>query len=82
MYDRRNILFPNLSLWFCASQFYAKIFQQDAAVRSQFYIIAALLYLFRVLSTPIIRSTLTFTHRASSIWTGISLLSRERFLYI
>ena len=32
--------------------------QQDAAVRSQFYFSSGLLYMFRVLSTPIIRSTL------------------------
>jgi len=32
--------------------------QHDAAVRSQFYFAAGSLYMFRVLSTPIIRSTL------------------------
>ena len=32
--------------------------QQDVAVRSQFYCTGGLLYVFRVLSTPIIRSTL------------------------
>ena len=32
--------------------------QQDEAVRSQFYFTAGSLYIFRVLSTPIIRSTL------------------------
>ena len=48
-----------LSLWLRASQFCTTIIQQDAAVRSQFYFTAALLYMFRVLSTPIIRSTLT-----------------------
>jgi len=32
--------------------------QQDAAVRSQFYCTAGLHYMFRVLSTPIIRSIL------------------------
>ena len=36
---------------------YITINQQDAAVRSQFYFSAGLLYMFRVLSTPIIRST-------------------------
>ena len=49
-----------ISSWFRASQFYVTITQQDAAVRSQFYFTAALLYMFRVLSTPIIRSTLNF----------------------
>jgi hypothetical protein len=38
---------------------YIIIIQQDAAVRCLFYFTAALLYMFRVLSTPIIRSTLT-----------------------
>ena len=38
---------------------YITILQQDAAVRSQFHFTTALLYMFRVLSTPIIRSTLT-----------------------
>ena len=37
---------------------YITIKQQDAAVRSQFYFTAVLLYMFRALSTPIIRSTL------------------------
>ena len=37
---------------------YITISQQDAAVGSQFYFSAGLLYMFRVLSTPIIRSTL------------------------
>ena len=37
---------------------YITINQQYAAVRSQFYFTAGLLYMFRVLSTPIIRSTL------------------------
>ena len=32
--------------------------QQDAAVRSKFFFTAGSLYMFRVLSTPIIRSTL------------------------
>ena len=40
-------------------QKYITIIQQDASVPSQFYFTAALLYKFRVLSTPIIRSTLT-----------------------
>ena len=48
-----------LSFWFRASQFCITIIQQDAAVRSQLYFTAALLYMFRVLSTPIVRSTLT-----------------------
>ena len=47
-----------LCLWFRASQIYIIINQQDAAVRSQFYFPAGSLYMFRVLSTPIIRSTL------------------------
>jgi hypothetical protein len=38
---------------------YSTIIQQDAAVRNQFYFTAVLLYMFRVLSTLIIRSTLT-----------------------
>jgi len=39
--------------------FYITINQQDAAVHSQFFFFTAgLLYKFRVLSTPIIRSTL------------------------
>ena len=37
---------------------YITINQQAAAVRSQFYFTAGLLYMFRVLSTPVIRSTL------------------------
>jgi len=37
---------------------YTTIIQQDVAVHSQFYFTAALLYMFRVLTTPIIRSTL------------------------
>jgi len=36
-----------LSLWFRASQFYTTIIQQDAAMSSQFYFTAALLYMFR-----------------------------------
>ena len=48
-----------LSIQFHASQFYITIIQQDAAVRSQFYFTAALLNMFQVLATPIIRSTLT-----------------------
>ena len=36
---------------------YIIINQHDAAVRSQFYVTAGSLYMFRVLSTPIIRST-------------------------
>jgi len=51
--------FSILSLWFRASQFYITTIQQDAAVRSQLYFTAAFLYMFRVLCTPIIRSTLT-----------------------
>ena len=41
--------------------FFTTIIQQDAAVRSQFYFTAALLYMFRVLSTSIIRSTSTLS---------------------
>ena len=47
-----KLIFP------CIATLYT-IIQQDAAVRSQFYFTATLLYMFRVLSTPIIRSTLT-----------------------
>ena len=36
---------------------YIIINQQDAAVLSQFYFTAGSLYMFRVLSTPVIRST-------------------------
>jgi len=36
---------------------YIIINQQDAAVRSQFYFTAGSLYMFRVLSTPILRIT-------------------------
>jgi len=38
---------------------YITIIQQDVAVCSQFYFTAELLYMFRVLSTPIIRNKLT-----------------------
>ena len=38
---------------------YITIIQQDATVRGQFYFTAGLLFMFWVLSTPIIRSTLT-----------------------
>ena len=45
--------FSNLNIiWMCIT-----INQQDAAVNSQIYCTAGLLYMFRVLSTPIIRST-------------------------
>ena len=43
--------------YFCI--FYITINQQDAAVRSQFYFTAGSLYMFRVLSTPIIRSAVS-----------------------
>ena len=39
-------------------QEYTTIIQQDATVHSQFYFTAVLLYMFRVLSTPITRRTL------------------------
>jgi hypothetical protein len=64
-----------LSLWFRASQFYTTIIQQDAAVRSQFYFTVALLYMFRVLSTPIIRSTLTVYTASSTGYTSVQLPS-------
>ena len=46
------------SCWLLTSLYYIVINQQDAAVRSQFYFTAGSLYMFRVLSTPIVRSTL------------------------
>ena len=64
-----------LSLWFRASQFYTTIIQQDAAVRSKFYFTAALLYMFRVLSTPIIRSTLTVSTASGTGHTSVQLPS-------
>ena len=63
----------NLSLWIRASQFYTTIIQQDAAVRSQFYITATLLYMFRVLSTPIIRSTLSVSTAPGTGHTSVQL---------
>ena len=44
--------------WITQYIYYITINQQDAAIRSQFYFTAGLLYMFRELSTPIIRSTL------------------------
>ena len=64
-----------LSLWFRASQFHTTIIQQDAAVRSQFYFTAELLYMFRVLSTPIIRSTLTVSTASGTGHTPVQLPS-------
>ena len=64
-----------LSLRFRASQFYTTIIQQDAAVRSQFYFTAALLYMFRVLSAPIIRSTLTVSTASGTGHTSVQLSS-------
>jgi hypothetical protein len=53
------------------SYFYITIIQQDAAVRSQIYFTAALLYMFRVLSTPIIRSTLTISTASGTGHTSV-----------
>ena len=50
---------PSTELMESVVDIYTTINQQDAAVHSQFYYTAALLYMFRVLSTPIIRSTST-----------------------
>ena len=55
--------------------FYTTIIQQDAAVRSQFYFTAALLYVFRVFSTPIIRSTLTVSTASGTGHTSVQLPS-------
>ena len=52
------------------------IIQQDAAVRSQFYVTAALIYMFLVLSTPIIKSTLTFRCRINSRLPFAGIISR------
>ena len=51
------------------------IIQQDVAVRSQFYFTAALLYMFRVFSTPIIRSTLTVSTASGTGRTSVQLPS-------
>ena len=64
-----------LSLWFRVSQFHITINQQDAAVRSQFCFTAALLYMFRVLPTPIIRSTSTVS---TSSGTGNTSMQLQR----
>ena len=64
-----------LCLWFRASQFYATIMQQDAAMHSQFYFTAALLYMFRVLSTLITRSTLTVSTASGTGHTSVQLPS-------
>ena len=53
------------------SKYYTTIIQQDAAVRSQFYFTAALFYMFRVLSTPIIRSTLTVSTASGTGHTSV-----------
>jgi hypothetical protein len=50
---------------------YITINQQDAAVRSQFYFTAALLYMFRVISTPIIGSTLTVSTASGTGHTSV-----------
>ena len=50
---------------------YITIIQQDAAARSQFYFTAALLYTFRLLSTPIIRSTLTVSTASGTAHTSV-----------
>ena len=54
---------------------YTTIVQQDAAVYTQFYFTAALLYMFRVLSTPIIRSTLTVSTASGTGHTSVQLPS-------
>ena len=54
---------------------YNTITQQDAAVRSQFHFTVTLLYVFRVLSTPIIRSTLTVFTASGTGHTSVQLLS-------
>ena len=54
---------------------YITIIQQDAAVRSQFYFIGALLYMFRLVSTPIIRSTLTVSTATGTGHTSVQLPS-------
>ena len=64
-----------LNLRFRGSQFYTTIIQQDAAVRSQFHFTAALLYMFRVLSTPIIRSILTVSTASGTGHTSVQLPS-------
>ena len=51
---------------------YNTITQQDAAVRSQFHFTVTLLYVFRVLSTPII-STLTVSTASSTGHTAVQL---------
>ena len=51
------------------------IIQQDVAVRSQFYFTAALLYMFRVFSTPIIRSTLTVSTASGTGHTSVQVPS-------
>ena len=51
------------------------IIQQDAAVRIQFYFTAALLYMFPLLSTPIIRSTSTVSTASGTGHTSVQLPS-------
>jgi hypothetical protein len=75
MYLGRMIYIYILSLWFRASQFYTTIIQQDAAVRSQLYFTAALLYMFRVLSALIIRNTLTVSTASGTGHTSVQLPS-------
>ena len=67
----------NFFFFFCfrASQVYITIIQQAATVRSQFYFTAALLYMFRALSTPIIRSTLTVSTASGTGHTSVQLPS-------
>jgi hypothetical protein len=54
---------------------YITMIQQDAALHSQFYFTAALLYMFRVLSTSIIRSTLTVSTASGTGHTSVQLPS-------
>jgi hypothetical protein len=57
------------------ANFYITIIQQDASVRSQFYFTAGLLYMFRVLSTPIVRSKLTVSTASGTGHTSVQLPS-------
>jgi hypothetical protein len=63
-----------LSLWFHASQFYVAIIQQDAAVRSQFYITTALLYMFRLLSSWTLHAVLATTASIGVVPSSFTLL--------
>jgi hypothetical protein len=73
--NTQKIVFKILSLRFRPSQFYITIIQHDATVRGQFYFTTALLYIFRVLSTPIIRSTITVSTASGTGHTSVQLPS-------